>query len=46
MKIIAAGATGPIGGRLVPLLVERGHEAVRVARPRYGFWREGFREVR
>ncbi|MEN1705975.1 MAG: SDR family oxidoreductase [Planctomycetota bacterium] len=32
MKILLTGATGYIGGRLAPLLIERGHELVCVAR--------------
>ncbi len=32
MKIAVAGATGYIGGRLVPRLVEEGHEVVCLAR--------------
>ncbi|MFN2602364.1 MAG: NAD-dependent epimerase/dehydratase family protein [Gemmatimonadaceae bacterium] len=32
MKIFVAGATGVIGGRLVPLLIESGHDVTGVAR--------------
>jgi nucleoside-diphosphate-sugar epimerase len=32
MKVFVAGATGAIGARLVPLLVERGHEVVGTTR--------------
>ncbi len=32
MKIFVAGATGALGRRLVPLLVERGHEVVATTR--------------
>jgi uncharacterized protein YbjT (DUF2867 family) len=32
MKVFVAGATGALGRRLVPLLVERGHEVVGTTR--------------
>ena len=32
MKIFVAGATGVIGSRLVPLLVDGGHEVVGMSR--------------
>ncbi|MFB3739317.1 MAG: NAD-dependent epimerase/dehydratase family protein, partial [Candidatus Velamenicoccus archaeovorus] len=32
MRIFVAGATGAVGRRLVPLLVERGHEVTGTTR--------------
>jgi uncharacterized protein YbjT (DUF2867 family) len=41
MKILLTGATGYIGKRLLPLLVERGHEVVCCVRDRDRFPQEG-----
>lgn len=40
MRVVVIGATGHVGGYLVPRLVERGHEVVAISRGRQALYRD------